>query len=88
MGGYHKSDADIYSLGLTFLHMAILKGFKDGLNKRKNYNQLEEAIKSVKFDWAKDLIIEMLKSKDKGEKSMAKCRALLPGDKKTESYSV
>lgn len=53
MGGYHKSDADIYSFGLTFLHMAILKGFKDGLNKRKNYNQLEEAIKSVKFDGLK-----------------------------------
>ncbi|OMJ65301.1 hypothetical protein SteCoe_38539 [Stentor coeruleus] len=83
---YHRSDADIYSLGMTFLHLALLKNFKDKLNKDKNHEKLKEAINSIKFYWAKDLITEMLKSKDKNATSIGRCKCFLPCEK-TSTFS-
>ncbi|OMJ91312.1 hypothetical protein SteCoe_6205 [Stentor coeruleus] len=81
---YHRSDADIYSLGMTFLHLALLKNFKDKLNKDKNHEKLKEAINSIEFYWARDLITEMLKSKDKNATNIGKCKCFLPGEKTYE----
>ncbi|OMJ66129.1 hypothetical protein SteCoe_37142 [Stentor coeruleus] len=64
---YHKSDADIFSLGMTFLHMAILSEFRYNLNLDENKNLLNAAIEKVRYNWAKDLIATMLKSRNKGD---------------------
>ncbi|OMJ65475.1 hypothetical protein SteCoe_38145 [Stentor coeruleus] len=84
--GYHKSDTDIFSLGMTFLHMAILSEFKNNLNLDENKNLLNTAIEKVKYNWAKDLIATMLMSRNKGVINWEKVKAKLPGNK-TEEYN-
>ncbi|OMJ93979.1 hypothetical protein SteCoe_2886 [Stentor coeruleus] len=83
---YHKSDADIFSLGMTFLHMAILDSFEKGLNKDEKIEDLKQAIAKVRYGWAKNVIETMLQSRVKGKITWKMCLPLLVQDNKTVEF--